>query len=104
MTALKIVKEHKSLSDVADYIKQKYGAEFDSDPKEVFELFEHPETTPITSQEFTKALSESKPDKNGIMRFMCDEHEFSGERVGKVADKLLELRGVKGQKGINNWM
>lgn len=104
MTALKIVKEYKSLGAVTDYIKQKYGAEFDSDPKEVFELFEHPETNPITSQEFNKVLSESKPDKNGIMRFMCDEHEFSGDRVGKVADKLLELRGVKGQKGINNWM
>ncbi len=104
MTALKIVKEYKSLGAVTDYIKQKYGAEFDSDPKEVFELFEHPETNPITSQEFNKVLWESKPDKNGIMRFMCDEHEFSGDRVGKVADKLLELRGVKGQKGINNWM
>ncbi len=104
MTALKIVKEHKSLSEVIDYVRQKYGAEFDSDPKEVFELFEQPETNQITSQEFNKAISESKPDKNGIMRFMCDEHEFSGDRVGKVADKLLELRGVKGQKGINNWM
>ena len=104
VTALKIVKEHKSLSEVIDYVRQKYSAEFDSDPKEVFELFEHPETNQITSQEFNKLLSESKPDKNGIMHFMCDEHEFSGDRVGKVADKLLELRGVKGQKGINNWM
>ena len=104
MTALKIVKEHSKLSDVVRYVKQKYGAEFDSDPEEVFSLFENPQAERITPQEFSRMISGSKPDKSGIMRFMCDEHEFSSERVGKVADKLLERRGLKGQKGINNWL
>ncbi len=103
-TALKIVREHKKLPDVVKYIKEKYNAEFDSDPMEVLEIFEHPEIIKITDQEFQSMVSAAKPDKNGIIKFMCDEHEFSVERVTKVADKLAEFRGVRGQRGINSWL
>lgn len=103
-TALKIVKEHKTLPAVVEYIKEKYGTEFDSDPNEVFDLFEHPEVAKVTDKEFEEMLSSSKPDKSGIIKFMCDEHEFSVERISKVADKLLEHRGSRGQKGINSWL
>ena len=103
-TALKIVREHRTLDKVVDYAKSKYSMEFDSDPAEVERLFTSPETTGIQKEEFNRMINNAKPDKEKIIRFMCDEHGFSQERVEKVADSLLELRGVKGQKGINSWM
>ena len=104
MTALKIVREHSTLDGVVKYVGEKYGIEFDADPGEVFGLFEHPEIDKIAPERFSAMLSEAKPDKSGIMQFMCDKHEFSAERVSKVAERLLELRGNKGQKGIGNWL
>ncbi len=103
-TAMKIVKEYKSLDKVVEYVKSKYGVEFDSDPKEVERLFLDPESKEITKEEFGRMIADAKPDKEKIIKFMCADHDFSQERVEKVADKLLELRGVKGQKGINSWM
>ncbi len=103
-TALKIVNENRNVDKVISYVKTKYGVEFDSDPHEVMDLFTKPESKEITNTEFNKMLNGAKPDKDKILKFMCDEHDFSQERVEKVADKLLELRGVKGQKGINNWL
>ena len=38
------------------------------------------------------------------MRFMCNEHDFSEERIGKFADKLFEARGASRQKGIDSWV
>ncbi len=103
-TALKIVREHSTLDRMVGYVKEKYGVDFDSDPREVMELFMNPESRAITQHEFESMLRESKPDKGKILDFMCNEHEFSSDRVTKVADRLMELKGVKGQKGINNWM
>ncbi|MCL5413354.1 MAG: flap endonuclease-1, partial [Candidatus Marsarchaeota archaeon] len=103
-TALKIVKEHRSLDDINTYLKSKYGTEFDSDPKEVEGIFTNPETNHASASEFNSMIKDAVPDKDSIIRFMCSEHGFSEERVAKVADRLLELRGQKGQRGINNWM
>jgi flap endonuclease-1 len=103
-TAMKIVKENKTREKVVEYVKSKYGIEFDSDPQEVEQLFTSPETKDITKEEFNNMIKNAKPDKEKIIRFMCDEHDFSQERVAKVADSILELRGVKGQKGMGNWM
>ena len=103
-TALKIVKENKTLDSMVSYVKEKYGIQFDSDPKEVMDLFEHPEVNSMSAADFQKLILEPKPDRDSIIRFMCDEHDFSVERVEKVANKLLELRGARGQKGINSWM
>lgn len=103
-TALKIVKENKGLKEIIEYVKAKYNAEFDSDPYEVEDLFLNPDAKQISKDDFERTLAEAKPDKEKIIRMMCDDHDFSQERVEKVADKLLELRGVKGQKGISGWM
>ncbi len=103
-TALKIAKECKTLDAVVEYVRSKYGAEFDSAPVEVERLFTDPEVREISKDEFSGLIKAAKPDKEKIMGFMCDQHGFSTERVAKVADRLLELKGEKGQKGINSWM
>ena len=37
-----------------------------------------------------------KPDKNKIIEFLCCEHGFSQERVGKASDKLKNLNSSQG--------
>ncbi|MDE1825037.1 MAG: flap endonuclease-1 [Candidatus Micrarchaeota archaeon] len=103
-TALKIVKEHGSLDEIVAYVKEKYNKEFDADPYEVERFFLEPDTIEIQSAELEKVISGSKPDRGAIIRFLCSEHEFSEERIGKYADKLLEVRHGSGQKGINSWL
>ena len=103
-TALRIVRECNDLDAVVRYVKEKYNAEFDSDPREVEQLFMNPEHDDIDKGEFDKLVGSGRPDKDAIVKLMCDEHDFSVDRVTKVADKLSELRGVRGQKGISGWM
>ncbi len=104
MTALKIVKEHKTMDDVSAYVKQKYGRDMDEDLKNVTGLFENPETTHIASADVDQMLKRSKPDKEGMISFMCDRHGFSPERIGKFAERIVQLRNEPHQKGINKWL
>ena len=103
-TALKIVGERKTPEEVKNYVKEKYGVEFDEDINVVLDLFEKPEIREFGKDEFGAILSKAKPDANGVVKYMCDEHGFSKERIAKMAEKLSELRGVTKQKGIGSWM
>lgn len=103
-TALKIVKEKKSLKEIAAYIKEKYGKEFEVDPAEVEDVFLKPETEEIKRSAVNDALKNAKPDKGRMMKFMCGAHDFSEERVEKFADTLVSLRSAAGQKGIGSWV
>ncbi|MDE1856424.1 MAG: hypothetical protein KGH49_04300, partial [Candidatus Micrarchaeota archaeon] len=58
----------------------------------------------VSVDRFNEMIKGARPEAGRIIKFMCDEHGFSHERVGKVADKLLEIKGRKGQKGINTWL
>ena len=98
VTALKLVKSYKNREELVKYIESKYSA-FDVDPFEVEKIFANPEVRELSSEEVA-SLDKIKPDKEKIIKIMCDEHEFSRERVEKFADKLLELSGKKGQRGL----
>lgn len=103
-TALKIVNEHKSLKGIEGYIKEKYNKEFDVDPNEVENIFLNPDTLEMSAAELNEKIKNSVPNKSAILKFMCDEHEFSEERISKFADKLLGIKQSGGQKGINSWL
>ena len=102
--ALKIVKEHKTLKAIEEYVKQKYDYEFEVDPAEVERIFLEPDTVEITAAALDEKIRSAVPDKSAIMKFMCDEHEFSVDRIIKSADRLMALRQSSGQKGINSWL
>ncbi|MDE1852031.1 MAG: flap endonuclease-1 [Candidatus Micrarchaeota archaeon] len=102
-TALKIVKEHKTLDGITAYLKERYGYEWETDPKEIESIFAKPDVSDISREKFDELIKGAKPDKEKVISFMCDEHGFSNERVDKAANKLLELKGRKGQKGISSW-
>lgn len=102
-TALKIVTEYKDLDKIVKYVREKYGVEFDVDPNEVLEVFEKPEVKEISEGDFGELLEGSRPDPNALKKFMCDEHEFSEERVRKFTDKLSEIKTASSQKNISSW-
>ncbi|MDE1762238.1 MAG: flap endonuclease-1 [Candidatus Micrarchaeota archaeon] len=103
-TALKIAGSYGSLREIVDYVREKYNKEFEVDPEEVERIFMEPDTIEIDAKSINEKFAQSKPDKEGIIKFMCDEHEFSQERIGKFADKLISFRQGAGQKGINSWI
>ena len=62
--------------------------------REIRKIFLSPEVT----DEYD--LTFSTPDYEGIMRFLCDEHDFSRERVKKALD---ELRRALSVKSLDQW-
>ncbi len=102
-TALRIVKESKSLDDIVRYLDAK-GKSFDVSPEEVEKIFIEPETAEIKKDELREKIKSASPDKESIIKFMCEEHGFSEERIGKFADTLIELKNRAGQKGIDSWI
>ncbi len=91
ITAVKIAKSAKSLSDVERCVKEKYNQEFELDVKEVEDLFTNPEVSEIDQKSLDKEIG-GLPDRTKLVKFMCDEHDFSHERIEKFSEKLWEKR------------
>ncbi|MDF2955066.1 flap endonuclease-1 [Candidatus Alkanophaga liquidiphilum] len=75
--ALKLIKEHGSLEAALSAI----GKEIE-DYEEVRRIFLEPDVTDDYK------LAWAVPDEDAIKRFLCDEHDFSEERVEKAIEKL----------------
>jgi flap endonuclease-1 len=93
-TALQLVQKHKSFEEI---IKEtKHEPEFDY--KEIEEIFLHPNAT--EKYEIKFAL----PQNEKIKSFLCDEHDFSVERVESALSKLEEKAQEKGaQSRLDQW-
>ncbi len=102
-TALKIAKASKSLEEVTDYLKEKYQFTFEVSPTELEDMFMKPEVKEFARDEIDR-MKEIRPSKDRIMRFMCGAHEFSEERIGKYADKMIGVTSEAKQSGIGKWM
>lgn len=86
-TALKLVQN----SDYASVIADKLPG---FDPEPVMDYFLNP---PVTDQ---YTLAWKPPDREGILRMLCEEHDFSPERV-RSALEGLQVRS--GQKTLDSW-
>lgn len=78
-TALSLVKKHGSLEEALPSLKK---AEFPHAIQRMREFFLNP---PITDD---YRLEWRPPHKEGILEFLCEEHNFSRERVEKAVEKL----------------
>ncbi|RLI10208.1 flap endonuclease-1 [Candidatus Bathyarchaeota archaeon] len=78
-TALKLVREHGSLEAALPHIR---NAEFPFPVEEIRELFLNPRTTDDYRLEWTP------PDADGIVEFLCEEHDFDRGRVMKAVEKI----------------
>ncbi len=85
-TALKIVKSGKFPTE-----------KFNFDIDEIRKIFTNPNVTDEYNIEFT----DYKEDE--IFKILCDEHDFSRERVKNGLDELRKAKEESQQKGLNAW-
>ncbi len=90
--ALKLIKTYGNLEKVIENTEIKIENYI-----EVREIFLNPPVTDDYRFEW------KDPDVEGILKFMCDEHDFSRERVMGAIEKLKEFKKVKSQKNLEEW-
>ena len=78
--ALKLVRDFGSIENMPAEIRDGAGAEV----SEIRGIFLHPEVTDNYSVTF------ASPDWEGIIRFLCDEREFSKERVTAALERAFQ--------------
>lgn len=93
-TALKLVKEHKTLENVLKNVEWN----FEIDAKDIYEFFLNP---PVTEEYEIKWKA---PDREKIVKFMVEEHDFARDRVEKVVDKLQESYNKTFQSSLRGWI
>jgi flap endonuclease-1 len=92
-TALKIIKENKTL----DKVLNKVEWTFDLDPHKIYEFF----LTPPLTKKYDIEWKEPKPDK--LIELMVEEHDFSRERIENALNRLLELKREGTQLSLEDW-
>ncbi|MFH1394303.1 MAG: flap endonuclease-1 [Candidatus Micrarchaeota archaeon] len=98
-TAIKIVREVKSLKGMASYVKEKYDYEFDVDPEDVMNLFLKPHYAPVR-----KKLKWGDTKKDDVMKLLVEEHDFSEERVGRTIDGMVKtMKESSAQSKLGDW-
>ena len=90
-TALKLIKEHGTLERVLEA-----RGETIEEAAGIRELFLHP---PVTKE---YEIEMKRPDAEKVMAFLCDERDFSQERVEKAVKRLEEAMKV-GQSTLDKW-
>lgn len=86
-TALKLVKEYGSIKEI---IKRK-GYVLEVPAEEVERIFLEPEVSDNYN------LVWRAPDSEKVFKILCDEHDFSQERVSKALERL-EVKGKKAER------
>ena len=82
--ALTLVQQHGRIEHMPERIQQALG-----DPEaidEVRRIFLDPDVTDAFD------VHQAEPDLDGIVRFLCDEHEFSRERVTAALERTFRER------------
>lgn len=92
--ALKLVKEIREPEALARAV----GWDFSVPLEEIAKLFLQPQVTDEYS------LSWRAPDREGLTAFLCDEHQFSRERVERAVEKLERAyKGTLRQATLESW-
>jgi flap endonuclease-1 len=78
--ALKLVQDFGSIESMPAEIRDAAGTSV----PEIRDIFLHPEVTNDYSVTF------APPDREGIIRFLCDEREFSKERVNAALERAFQ--------------
>jgi flap endonuclease-1 len=93
-TALKLIQKHKRLEDI-DKIKDEL---LDTPYNEIREIFLNPSVTDLENID----IQFKDLDKDGIMGFLCNEKNFSVERVTNSIEKLNKTMFKKSQ-ALDKW-
>ena len=95
-TALKLVKENNSFEEIIT--KTNHTPDFDY--KEIEEVFMNP-----VSVEVNSSLLEAKaPQKEKVLEFLVEKHDFSKDRVEGTLNAFLKKKEeTEKQKSLNQW-
>ncbi len=93
--ALRLIRTYGSLERILPMFKD---AKFPVDPMRIREFFLRPEVTDRYQLEWRS------PDKEGIIRFLCSEHDFSEDRVKRAIERAEKsLRDLTRQTSLEAW-
>ncbi|MGZ7049675.1 MAG: flap endonuclease-1 [Methanobacterium sp.] len=86
-----LIKKHGDVFSVLKHLK----SEMDVDPQEVRDIF--------LDHDYIEdyKIKWNKPDKEGVIDFLCNQHDFSVDRVVGALDKLKKLN--PDQKSLEQW-
>lgn len=94
-TALKLVKQYGNLETALPQIE---NAQFPVEPRQIREIFLHPEVTD------TYELNWRNPDEEGIVDFLVRQKDFSEDRVRKAVTRTQKLADkLKGKTTLEKW-
>ena len=93
--ALQLVKKHSNLQNIIANLEQ---VKFQTDPKIIEQIFLKPKVTN------DYRLNWKKPDIDGVLDFLCDEHDFSRNRVQKALEKMtIGYTEVEKKTTLEKW-
>lgn len=90
-TALKLIKKH---GDIHAVLREK-GVEIEA-LDNIKKIFTHPDVTDDYE------IKWGKPDSEKLVKFLCEENDFSVDRVEKAAERLKAASGAR-QKTLDQW-
>ena len=91
-TALKLIKKYGSL----EVVMEKRGFTIEH-YQEIRDIFLHPPTT----ENYTLIWRDI--DEVSLIQFLCDEHDFSKERVMSAVEKMRAFKKYREQRGLDAW-
>lgn len=92
---MKVVKEYSDYNQM--FLDVKWHENFDFDWHEVYDLFI---TMPTVE---TSNLEWNPIDEEALHKLLCDEHDFSAERVTKSIEKIMKQQAKMAQKGLGDF-
>jgi len=93
-TALKLVKEHKTLNKVLESV----AWESDVPAEKIYDFFLSP---PVTEK---YKIEWKEPSAGKLKEFMVEEHDFSAERMDKVIERLQAAWTKGRQSSLSGWL
>jgi flap endonuclease-1 len=91
-TALKLIQKHGSIEKLPPEVRAKIASQY----REIREIFLNPPTT------LDYDLTYSPFQEKKLFRFLCDERDFSPERVETIASRMKEFHRFK-QSRLEKW-
>ena len=92
-TALKLIKAHGTIENLPNNLVRNLPSNY----KEIREIFLHP---PITDN---YPLEYGKLQEEALYRFLCEERDFSKNRVKTVVDRMKKFYAQKRQADLEKW-
>ncbi|HKZ39868.1 MAG TPA: hypothetical protein VJ044_02845 [Candidatus Hodarchaeales archaeon] len=91
---MKLAKENKTLGKLLTQVE--FAGEIDIE--RVYNFFLNP---PFTDD---YKLEWKPPQRDRLMRFMVEEHDFSRDRMEKIIGKIEAASEESRQKGLGSWL